>query len=175
MELKKEKETLDLSMSDSLLAADADTSLGADAVAATTVSPPTGAKAFDQGAGSPFGAVTATAAADDQGRLGTDAAEAITGVDAPATFSLEAVAKHNTSASCWMVIDGGVYDVTDFLNAHPGGSQALVNEAGGDVSDVFWAGDTTYHQRDASSVSFFLLVIFEWLLPHRLTLDDLVL
>jgi cytochrome b involved in lipid metabolism len=35
------------------------------------------------------------------------------------------VAKNNTDESCWIVIDAKVYDLTDFLEAHPGGEAVL--------------------------------------------------
>jgi cytochrome b involved in lipid metabolism len=38
------------------------------------------------------------------------------------SVSLEDVNSHNNSESCWVVISDGVWDVTDFLPAHPGGA-----------------------------------------------------
>lgn len=40
------------------------------------------------------------------------------------------VAKHNTRQSCWVIIDGFVYDVTDFLSEHPGGDSVILSYAG---------------------------------------------
>ena len=37
----------------------------------------------------------------------------------------------------WLIIDGRVYDVTDFLDLHPGGRDALLAYAGTDASPVF--------------------------------------
>eukprot|EP00040_Diaphanoeca_grandis_P007988 m.43292 g.43292 ORF g.43292 m.43292 type:complete len:135 (-) comp19340_c0_seq2:263-667(-) len=31
------------------------------------------------------------------------------------------IGQHNTESSCWITINNGVYDVTDFLQYHPGG------------------------------------------------------
>lgn len=35
-----------------------------------------------------------------------------------AEFSMTEVARHNTATSCWMVIEGRVYDVTPYLPEH---------------------------------------------------------
>ncbi len=41
------------------------------------------------------------------------------------TLTRDAVAKNNTDKSLWFIIDSKVYDVTDFLDAHPGGEAVL--------------------------------------------------
>ncbi len=38
----------------------------------------------------------------------------------------------------WVTYKDGVYDVTDFLDMHPGGAQRLMLAAGGAI-DPFWA------------------------------------
>ena len=40
-------------------------------------------------------------------------------------FTLEEVAKHDNEDDCWMVINGKVYDVTDYIDDHPGGDVIL--------------------------------------------------
>ena len=40
------------------------------------------------------------------------------------------VAKHNSRESCWVVINDEVYDVTDFLEEHPGGPNIILRYAG---------------------------------------------
>lgn len=47
------------------------------------------------------------------------------------------VAKHGSKASCWLTIDGVVYDVTQFASAHPGGAKVLLRHCGKDVTKVF--------------------------------------
>lgn len=37
--------------------------------------------------------------------------------------------RHQTPRSCWVLVDGDVYDVTDLLGAHPGGAQVLLEAA----------------------------------------------
>ena len=39
------------------------------------------------------------------------------------TFTAEDVATHNTRDDIWFAVHGKVYDVTDFLDEHPGGEE----------------------------------------------------
>ena len=52
-------------------------------------------------------------------------------------YTLEEVANHNTKESCWVVANNIVYDATEFINRHPGGSYVLLSKAGTDVSKHF--------------------------------------
>uniref|UniRef100_M4BEL9 Cytochrome b5 heme-binding domain-containing protein n=1 Tax=Hyaloperonospora arabidopsidis (strain Emoy2) TaxID=559515 RepID=M4BEL9_HYAAE len=67
-------------------------------------------------------------------------------------FTLEDVKPHNTAEDCWMVIrEGGirkVYDVTRFLDDHPGGPEIMVDVAGQDATDEF---EDIGHSNDARS------------------------
>jgi hypothetical protein len=45
-------------------------------------------------------------------------------------FSQEELAAHASSASCFLAVDGSVYDVTSFLGSHPGGSGIVLANAG---------------------------------------------
>ena len=52
-------------------------------------------------------------------------------------FTLEQVATHNSETDCWVIIGCQVYDVTSFLNDHPGGSRAILLFAGKDATEEF--------------------------------------
>ena len=53
------------------------------------------------------------------------------------TYTMEEVNKHTTKQDCWIVIRGMVYDVTDFLKIHPGGSNIIISVAGEDATEYF--------------------------------------
>jgi len=52
-------------------------------------------------------------------------------------YTMEDVAKHKSRADCWIVIGRGVYDVTKFLNDHPGGDRVILGRAGLDATTIF--------------------------------------
>ena len=43
---------------------------------------------------------------------------------------MQEVAKHNKKEDCWVVIHGKVYNLTDFLESHPGGVGPILAKAG---------------------------------------------
>ncbi|KAJ3010707.1 UNVERIFIED_CONTAM: hypothetical protein HDU68_002015, partial [Siphonaria sp. JEL0065] len=47
------------------------------------------------------------------------------------------ISKHNTPDDAWLLIDGKVYDITSFLEAHPGGRRVLLPHLGQDASSIF--------------------------------------
>ncbi|KAJ5637793.1 hypothetical protein N7490_007672 [Penicillium lividum] len=49
----------------------------------------------------------------------------------------EDIEQHNSRNSCWVAIRGGVYDVTDFLDSHPGGANVILRCAGKDATKEF--------------------------------------
>lgn len=52
-------------------------------------------------------------------------------------LSASEIASHNNSKDAWIIIDGNVYNVTEFANRHPGGDRILHMFAGQDASDAF--------------------------------------
>lgn len=47
--------------------------------------------------------------------------------------------QHEGDEQPWFVVNGQVYDGTEFLDAHPGGAASIINAAGQDVSEEFLA------------------------------------
>ncbi|KAI8641838.1 cytochrome b5-like heme/steroid binding domain-containing protein [Parasitella parasitica] len=49
----------------------------------------------------------------------------------------EEIAKHNIRTDLWMVIEGKVYDITKFVDEHPGGEEVLLDEGAKDATTAF--------------------------------------
>ncbi|KLU82462.1 hypothetical protein MAPG_01534 [Magnaporthiopsis poae ATCC 64411] len=64
-------------------------------------------------------------------------------------YSFKDVAAHKDGNDCWMVIHGQVYDVTKYIQDHPGGADVLVEAAGQDASEAF---DSAGHSEEASDI-----------------------
>lgn len=47
------------------------------------------------------------------------------------TYKLDELKQHSTDKSCWLTINGKVYDVTPFLEEHPGGYDIILTSTGG--------------------------------------------
>ncbi len=52
-------------------------------------------------------------------------------------LKFEEVAKHNNAESCWVIVHGNAYDVTEFLPEHPGGSKIILKYAGKDATEEY--------------------------------------
>ncbi|EJT80987.1 fumarate reductase [Gaeumannomyces tritici R3-111a-1] len=52
-------------------------------------------------------------------------------------FTMEEVAKHNTKEDLWVVVKGVVMDLSNWLEEHPGGPQAIMNFMGRDATEEF--------------------------------------
>ena len=53
------------------------------------------------------------------------------------SYTKDEVSKHKTQDDLWLIIDGAVYDVTEYVDEHPGGVAAIMKNAGGDASEGF--------------------------------------
>jgi len=64
-----------------------------------------------------------------------------------AAISREEVSQNNTSASCWTIVEGNVYDITGYIPQHPGGVSAISTVCGEDGTSQFQAQPS--HTRSA--------------------------
>ncbi len=67
----------------------------------------------------------------------TPTADATTPAKTIASFTISQVATHNQGTDCWSVVNGNVYNLTDWIARHPGGDGAILGMCGIDASDAF--------------------------------------
>jgi len=61
-------------------------------------------------------------------------------------FTIAEVKAHNTKGSPWLIIHDKVYDVSKFLDEHPGGEEVLLEQAGRNATENF---EDVGHSSDA--------------------------
>lgn len=52
-------------------------------------------------------------------------------------YTMADVRRHQSRGDCWMVLNGVVYDVTKYVDFHPGGAEELLRGAGEDATSMF--------------------------------------
>jgi cytochrome b involved in lipid metabolism len=52
-------------------------------------------------------------------------------------LTMAAVQENNSEVSCWTVINGTVYDLTSFIERHPGGARGILRLCGKDGTESF--------------------------------------
>jgi hypothetical protein len=52
-------------------------------------------------------------------------------------YTMDQVRANNSNSSCWSVIDGNVYDLTRWINSHPGGASSIRSLCGLDGTASF--------------------------------------
>ncbi|KAI6191782.1 Cytochrome b5 heme-binding domain-containing protein [Aphelenchoides bicaudatus] len=62
------------------------------------------------------------------------------------TYTRAEVAEHNSNKSNWIIIGNKIYDVTKFMDEHPGGCEVLLEKAGEDRTEAF---EDVGHSTDA--------------------------
>lgn len=67
-------------------------------------------------------------------------------------FTMKEVSEHNTlEKGVWVTYKDGVYDVTDFIKQHPGGSERIMLAAGSSV-DPFWSLYQQHFTKDVQAI-----------------------
>lgn len=51
-------------------------------------------------------------------------------------LTMNELAKHNSAEGCWLLIDGNIYDVTEFVVSHPG-EEAILEGCGIDSTEYY--------------------------------------
>uniref|UniRef100_A0A060T208 ARAD1C28248p n=1 Tax=Blastobotrys adeninivorans TaxID=409370 RepID=A0A060T208_BLAAD len=70
-------------------------------------------------------------------------------------YTAAEVAKHTDRDDLWLVVRGKVYDVTKFVDEHPGGEEVLVDVGGKDATSEF---EDVGHSEDAEEILKGLLI-----------------
>ncbi|TRY89174.1 hypothetical protein DNTS_018086 [Danionella cerebrum] len=70
-------------------------------------------------------------------------------------YRLSEVEERNSFKSTWIIIHNKVYDVTKFLEEHPGGEEVLREQAGGDATESF---EDVGHSTDAREMASSMLI-----------------
>ncbi|XP_075937070.1 cytochrome b5 [Anarhichas minor] len=70
-------------------------------------------------------------------------------------YRLSEIEQKNTFKSTWIIISNKVYDVTKFLEEHPGGEEVLREQAGGDATESF---EDVGHSSDAQEMSLSMMI-----------------
>lgn len=52
-------------------------------------------------------------------------------------LSTQEIARHNTASDCWIIVNQSVYNVTDYLVAHPGGAGIIIPHCGADATSAY--------------------------------------
>ncbi|XP_072306411.1 cytochrome b5 [Eucyclogobius newberryi] len=65
-------------------------------------------------------------------------------------YRLSEIEEKNSFKSTWIIIHNKVYDVTKFLEEHPGGEEVLREQAGGDATESF---EDVGHSTDAQEMA----------------------
>lgn len=90
-------------------------------------------------------AKTSTPAASSQAPAPTQSVAAPACGSAGGTCTTSQVATHNSAGNCWVIYNGGYYNVTSYVSIHPGGSSVFSSSTCGK--------DITAYLNGSSSVS----------------------
>ncbi|WP_425307321.1 cytochrome b5-like heme/steroid binding domain-containing protein [Ammonicoccus fulvus] len=68
-------------------------------------------------------------------------------------YTMADVQEHNYRQSCWAAVDGGVYDLTNWIRQHPGGQTRILNLCGTDATSAFGGQHGTAERPNAQLAS----------------------
>jgi cytochrome b involved in lipid metabolism len=74
----------------------------------------------------------------------TPSASSTPTTSASAALTMAEVKQHASASSCWSVVDGEVFDLTKWIDRHPGGAKRIVDMCGRD-------GSAAYHSQHGNS------------------------
>ncbi len=83
------------------------------------------------------GQYTITASSTGTTTTGTSTTSTTSTSTAAQSYTMAQVAQHKDATSCWSAINGKVYDLTSWINQHPGGPEHILSICGSDGSSAF--------------------------------------
>jgi cytochrome b involved in lipid metabolism len=87
-------------------------------------------------------------------------------------LTLDEVGKHQTRTDCWIIIEGSVYDVSGFIEQHPGGAESMIPYCGKDGTVAFQTKDKTRPQDHSTSAKNMLKDYFIGKLGQELAIQN---
>ena len=64
-------------------------------------------------------------------------------------YTAEEVAEHTTHDDLWVIINGKVYNISSYIDEHPGGEEVILDCAGTDATEAF---DDIGHSDEAHEI-----------------------
>jgi cytochrome b involved in lipid metabolism len=98
---------------------------------------PSAAGAVGEAVQSATSAVTGSTETGSSNTQTTQAQTTQTQTQTPGTYTMAQVQAHNSASSCYTTINGAVYDLTQWIDEHPGGPQAILSLCGTDGTQAF--------------------------------------
>ena len=94
-----------------------------------------------------------TAVEDEKGTVEDEQAAESQSASPATTFTAAQVAQNSDATSCWASVDGSVYDLTEWISKHPGGSREIEALCGTDATTAFQRqhGSNAEAQRELAS------------------------
>jgi len=71
-------------------------------------------------------------------------------------LSTSEIKKHNTKSDCWSIVNGNVYNLTSYVQKHPGGTAVIANICGKDGSSSFTNQHNTQSKPNSVLTGFLL-------------------
>jgi cytochrome b involved in lipid metabolism len=80
-----------------------------------------------------------TRLADDvqEGEEWTDTPMSEDGAAEGLALTIDQVSMNDSEESCWTIVNGSVYDLTDWVSKHPGGASRILQLCGTDGTSLF--------------------------------------
>jgi cytochrome b involved in lipid metabolism len=75
------------------------------------------------------------------------------------SYTIGQVALHNSAQDCWTAISGNVYNLTPFIDQHPGGVNTIVSLCGIDGTDAFLNQHAGQRRPEAELQSLFIGIL----------------